>query len=80
MNFYNGVLAKMGKQQDNWMRLFMVPGMMHCSGGLGTDQFDKMGVIERWREGGEAPQRIVAAHVTGGQVEMTRPLCPYPQA
>lgn len=79
VNFYNGVLAKMGKRQDDWMRLFMVPGMQHCSGGLGTDQFNKMGVIERWRESGTAPDQILAAHVAGGQVQMTRPLCPYPQ-
>jgi hypothetical protein len=36
-------------------------------------------VLERWREDGTAPDRILAAHVTNGQVDMTRPLCPYPQ-
>jgi feruloyl esterase len=87
--YYESVLATMGKKQDGkkqedqkqeaWMRLFMVPGMQHCSGGSGTDQFNKMAVLERWREGGEAPAQIVASHVTGGQVDMTRPLCPYPQ-
>ena len=50
MLFYNEVLAKMGKKQDDWMRLFMEPGMAHCSGGSGPDQFNKMGAIERWRE------------------------------
>jgi feruloyl esterase len=79
VNFYSGVLAKMGKKQDDWIRLFMVPGMEHCSGGPGTDQFNKMAVLERWREEGVAPSQIVAAHVTNGQVAMTRPLCPYPQ-
>ncbi len=78
--YYNSVLAKMGKNQDDWMRMFMVPGMQHCSGGLGTDQFNKMAVIERWKEGGTAPEQIIASHVTNGQVDMTRPLCPYPQA
>ena len=38
-----------------------------------------MAVMERWREEGKAPDRIVAEHVTNGQVDMTRPLCPYPQ-
>jgi feruloyl esterase len=79
VNFYNGVLEKMGKKQDEWLRLFMVPGMQHCSGGAGTDQFNKMAVLERWREEGQAPAQIVASHVTNGQVDMTRPLCPYPQ-
>jgi feruloyl esterase len=79
VNFYSAVLDKMGSDQSDWLRLFMVPGMQHCSGGPGTDQFNKMAVIERWREAGVAPAQIVAAHVTNGQVEMTRPLCPYPQ-
>ncbi len=77
--YYESVLDKMGKKQEDWMRLFMVPGMQHCSGGLGTDQFNKMGVIERWREGNQAPEQIVADHVSNGQVDMSRPLCPFPQ-
>ena len=50
--YYKSVLAKMGKKQDDWMRLYMEPGMAHCGGGIGPDQFNKMGVIERWREAG----------------------------
>jgi feruloyl esterase len=79
VNFYKGVLANMGPRQDDWLRLFMVPGMLHCGGGPGTDQFNKMGVIERWREDGTPPSQILASHVTNEQVDMTRPLCPYPQ-
>ena len=79
VNFYNSVLKKMGSKQDNWVRLFMVPGMQHCSGGPGPDQFDKVAVLERWRESNAAPEQITATHVTNGTVDMTRPLCPYPQ-
>jgi feruloyl esterase len=79
INFYKGVLAKMGAKQDDWMKLYMVPGMMHCQGGDGPDQFNKMAVVERWREAGTAPKEIVASHVSGGQVDRTRPLCAYPQ-
>ncbi len=77
--YYESVLAKMGKKQDDWMRLYMEPGMAHCGGGIGPDQFNKMGVIERWREAGQAPEAILASRVTGNTVDMTRPLCPYPQ-
>jgi feruloyl esterase len=77
--FYKEVLQTMGKKQDDWMRLYMEPGMAHCGGGVGPDQFNKMGVIERWREAGQAPEAIIASHVTGTTVDMTRPLCPYPQ-
>ena len=79
VNFYEGVLATMGNHQDDWLRLFMMPGMLHCAGGPGPDQFNKMAAIERWREDGKAPEQIVASHVTNGQVDMTRPLCPYPR-
>ncbi len=79
IDYYNNVLKKMGAKQESWMRLFMVPGMNHCQGGVGTDQFNKMGVVERWREGGTAPETIIAEHVSGNTVDMTRPLCAYPQ-
>ena len=80
VNFYRGVLSKMKASQDGWLRLFMVPGMEHCEGGPGPDQFNKMGAIERWRELGIAPDQILAYHVTGSVVHMTRPLCPYPKS
>jgi feruloyl esterase len=79
INYYQNVLQKMGAKQDSWMRLYMVPGMNHCQGGVGPDQFNKMAVVERWRESGTAPEQIVAEHVSGSTVDMTRPLCPYPQ-
>ncbi len=58
--------------------LFMVPGMAHCQGGPGTDQFDKVAAVDRWVESGTKPQSIPASHITGGVVERTRPLCAYP--
>jgi feruloyl esterase len=79
INYYSSVLEKMGPGQDNWYRLFMMPGMQHCRGGPGPNQFNMMGVIERWREANAPPAQIVASHVTDNRVDMTRPLCPYPQ-
>jgi feruloyl esterase len=79
INYYSSVLSKMGARQDNWMRLFMAPGMGHCSGGPGPNQVNFMGALERWRESGVAPDQLTASHVTNNRVDMTRPLCPYPQ-
>lgn len=79
VNYYSSVLDKMGQKQDDWIRLFMAPGMQHCGGGPGPSQVNWMGVLERWRESGKAPDRIDAARVTNNRVDMTRPLCPYPQ-
>ena len=77
--YYESVLARMGRRQEQWLRLFIVPGMAHCGGGPGPNQFSAIAALERWRESGVAPDRIVAARVNNGRVDMTRPLCPYPQ-
>ena len=55
----------------------MVPGMGHCAGGPGTDTFDKVAAMEQWIENGQAPDKIIASHMTDGAVDRTRPLCPY---
>jgi feruloyl esterase len=74
--YYDSVLGKMGQKQDDWMRLFMVPGMEHCGGGPGPNTFDSIGTLEYWRERGAAPAQITAANA---QTATSRPLCPYPQ-
>jgi len=61
------------------VRLFFAPGMAHCGGGEGPNTFDALAALEQWREHGEPPAAIVASHLTGDQVDRTRPLCPYPQ-
>jgi feruloyl esterase len=80
IQYYNRVTGAMGRNDTlDFYRLFMVPGMRHCSGGPGTDNFDMLTALERWVEQGIAPDRVSAAHLTGGVVDRTRPLCPYPQ-
>jgi feruloyl esterase len=81
VNYYTSVAQAMGgdaKVRDS-IRLFMAPGMGHCAGGDGPSNFDKVSLLEAWVEQGKAPDRIVAARLTAGQVDRTRPLCPYPQ-
>jgi len=80
INYYSSVLARMGPQQEDWLRLFMVPGMAHCGGGPGPNQVNWMAALERWRESGMAPDRLIASRVGDNRVNMTRPVCPYPQA
>ncbi len=38
-----------------------------------------MAAMERWRESGIAPDRLIASRVSDNRVNMTRPVCPYPQ-
>lgn len=74
---YYEQVAKMAPEAA---RLFMAPGMGHCSGGDGaTNGFDLVGALDAWVEHGEAPDRVTAAKTTAGQVLRTRPLCPFPQ-
>jgi feruloyl esterase len=77
--YYRDVERTLGGSQENWMRVFLMPGVGHCGGGRGPDDADFIGALDRWRESGAAPARIDAARVTNGRVELTRPLCPYPQ-
>ena len=79
IDYYASVLAKMGPRQENFARLFMAPGMQHCGNGPGPNQVNYMAALERWRESGAPPDQLIASHVSGTRVDMTRPLCPYPQ-
>ena len=81
INFYKSALGatKPPAQSPDWVRLFMVPGMGHCRGGAGPDTFDMVSALEAWVEQGTAPTRVLASHSSGGKVDRTRPLCPYPQ-
>jgi feruloyl esterase len=81
INYYNSVAKKLGgvSKIDPSMRLFMAPGMNHCNGGEGPNSFDAVTLLEQWVEQGKAPEKMVASHSTNGQVDRTRPLCPYPQ-
>jgi feruloyl esterase len=78
VDYYKRVVEALGKVDASY-RLFMVPGMAHCSGGPGPNQFNALAAVERWRESGVAPDRITAYHVSNNKVDLTRPLCPFPQ-
>jgi feruloyl esterase len=68
-------LKKMGPQ-DDFARLFMVPGMGHCRGGDGPNTFDTIGAMEAWREKGVTPTQLTGFNP---QTSLTRPICSYPQ-
>jgi hypothetical protein len=80
IDYYESVVARMGPATPSFFRLFMVPGMFHCGGGVGCDHFDRLGPVIQWVEKGIAPDSIVASRISGGKADRTRPLCPYPQA
>ncbi len=92
--YYEQVQAKMGAAKTaEFLRLYMVPGMGHCAGGPGASSFGQLGLttakgpeygifdaLEKWTEQNTAPASIIATKYAPAQkVEITRPLCPYPQ-
>ena len=79
VNYYEKAVAANGPDGDDFMRLFMIPGMAHCGGGLGPDQYDAVTAVVDWVEKGVAPDSLVASKIANGAVTRSRPLCPYPQ-
>jgi hypothetical protein len=79
LEYYQDVAAKVGASTTDFARLFMVPGMFHCGGGVGTSTFDTATPLVDWVEKGAAPASIAAARVVGGKTVRTRPLCPWPE-
>jgi len=79
--YHEAVVKAVGGQSaaDTFLRTYFVPGMHHCGGGPGPNQFDMLSVLEGWVERGQAPGAIVASRVVDGKTVRTRPLCPHPQ-
>jgi feruloyl esterase len=83
------------EKAKSFVRLYMVPGMQHCFGGPGATSFGQLGTttakgpehgifdaLEQWVEKGTGPDEVIATKYDASpakHVEMTRPLCPYPQ-
>jgi hypothetical protein len=79
VDYYESVLQQMGADTPSFFRFFLVPGMFHCGGGVGTGNFDLLLPVIRWVEQNTAPDSIPAARVQDGKTIRSRPLCPYPQ-
>lgn len=80
VGYYKKLAAANSGNASGFARLFLIPGMAHCSGGPATDSFDALTAIQNWVEKGTAPDSIVAkAGATTPWPGRTRPLCPYPK-
>jgi feruloyl esterase len=78
IKYYDAVKSRDPNVND-YFRLFLMPGVLHCGGGAGPDSADWTAAIVDWVEKGKAPERIIASKTTNGAVARTRPLCQYPQ-
>lgn len=94
VDYYEAVKAKLGAQRiARFYRLFMIPGMWHCSSGpdvlfhseeasavpLEADR-DMLTALERWVEHGRAPESFETSLLNkDGKVERAHLICAYPK-
>jgi feruloyl esterase len=71
---YHDEVTAQTRDADSFYRLYMIPGMLHCTGGAGPGTVDWLNVLEAWVEQGKAPHDVTASAQTGE----TQLLCPYP--
>lgn len=82
IDYWNAIRTRMGAGEvDKFARMYMIPGVDHCTGGTGTGNFSMMDALANWVEKGVAPDGTTAANtvVASANDGRTRPLCPYPQ-
>jgi hypothetical protein len=79
LNFYDAALRTSGPRARDSMRLFMVPGMQHCFGGPGPDDFGEMyapapgntperniaAALQSWVETGRKPDSLIGLRGLG---------------
>jgi feruloyl esterase len=80
-DYYNAVVAKMKGKAKNSVRLFMVPGMGHCPGGIGPSTFDvdTAGMMEEWMKSSKPPEQTIAQHRSNGRPDRKVLVCAYPK-
>jgi hypothetical protein len=80
IDYYKRLVSSAGGEDkaQAFSRLYLVPGMDHCSGGPATDSYDGLSALVNWVEKGVAPQSILAQGTTSFPGR-SRPLCPYPK-
>jgi feruloyl esterase len=87
IRYFEAARARLGAR-SNQARLFMVPGMSHCFGGSGPNVIDLIGALDKWVEGGKAPERLASSKYENSLAALlaqptkllqTRPVCAWPK-
>jgi hypothetical protein len=81
IDYTERVQALFGRERtDDFLRLFLAPGVGHCGGGAGQQPTGQFAALVAWVEHGHAPETLRSQRVdAAGTVTATRPLCQYPQ-
>jgi feruloyl esterase len=81
--YYDNVADAVGgtHRAQDFVRLFMAPGVGHCGGGVGPQPTGQLDALKNWVEHHRAPATLLAQKKdSDGAVTMSRPLCAYPEA
>jgi hypothetical protein len=79
IKYYEQVQARDNMARD-YIRMFLMPGVLHCGGGPGPSIVDWPAALTDWVEHGKPPDSIISRTLASdGAVSRSRPLCPYPQ-
>ena len=81
IDYYKRVLQQMGgaEKTSQFARLYLAPGVGHCSGGAGPAPYGQLDALLSWVEDGKAPATLPAARRDpSGTITRSRPLCQYP--
>ena len=76
LEYWQAVRDTMGASTaEQFVKLYLFPGMAHCGGGNGPNTFDLLTPVMSWVETATKPSTIVASNSTTGT---SRPVFPYP--
>ena len=67
IRWYEKLNANSGGDAAAFARLFTIPGITHCGGGVGLDRFDALQALIDWVEKGQAPDQIIASANPGNK-------------
>jgi feruloyl esterase len=73
---YYEAVSKATTGAQGSVRLFLAPGVAHCSGGAGPDRVDWLAALDNWVDKGVAPQEVPASKVNS---TLAWNLCAYPK-
>ncbi len=77
--YYEDVRKTMG-DTSGFYRMYLVPGMLHCAGGVGPSGVDWVSLLDTWVIAGKAPGEVtaVAGPGQGAGGPPSQVLCPFP--
>lgn len=80
VNWFKALDKQEAGRAASFVRLFAVPGMVHCAGGPATDGYDTLTALVEWAEHARAPESLEAkAGPRSPWPGRTRPLCSFPR-